>query len=260
MISLRDVSKTYHHSQTPAVNSISLILIPGELLSLVGESGCGKTTTLKMINRLIEPTSGEIEIDGRLISSYEPTLLRRSIGYVIQDFGLFPHYTVAENIAIVPRLESWPTDKTNRRVTELLEMVGLSTSDFRNKFPGELSGGQAQRVALARALAAEPKIMLMDEPFGALDPITRADTIEQFNRLRRELNLTVILVTHDMAEALILSDRIAIMKAGEVLACDRPAKLLTQQTVGYAADLLATPIKQAEMLRRIRTEGSADER
>jgi osmoprotectant transport system ATP-binding protein len=221
------------------------------LMVLLGESGCGKTTTLKMINRLIEPGSGTIRVTGEDIVRLDPVRLRRSIGYVFQEIGLFPHLSVMENIAVVPRLLGWSADRIRRRVDELLELIGLKPSEFRHRMPRELSGGQKQRVGLARALAAGPQIMLMDEPFGALDPITRAGVIEQFQKIQRDLDLTVVLVTHDMAEALILADRVAIMQNGEVLAVGTPAELLAQPGHAYVEQLLSTPKRQARQLAEI---------
>jgi len=221
------------------------------MLALVGESGCGKTSTLKMINRLVELTSGSITVNEQNIMNLDPVRLRRSIGYVIQSIGLFPHLTVEENIATVPKLMGWASDRIARRTEELLKLVGLNAMEFKKRRPGELSGGQQQRVGLARALASGPKIMLMDEPFGALDPITRSGVITEFSKIQEELSLTVILVTHDMAEALVLADRIAVMQAGTVVALGSPFHLLSNPGNAYAEELLSMPQHQAQMLNEI---------
>jgi len=251
MISVQAASKTYDGGLTWAVRDISFEVSAGRLLALVGESGCGKTSTLKMINRLVEPTSGTILVDGRDISKMDPVTLRRSIGYVIQEIGLFPHLSVEENIAVVPKLMGWSADRTRNRVEELLQLVGLEVGSYRNRRPEQLSGGQQQRVGLARALAAEPGIMLMDEPFGALDPITRAGMVDEFGRIQRDFSLTVVLVTHDMAEALILADMIAVMRDGAIVASGSPAELLSNPGHAYAAELLSMPQRQAIQLTRI---------
>jgi osmoprotectant transport system ATP-binding protein len=221
------------------------------MLALVGESGCGKTSTLKMINRLVELTSGLIMVNGQNIMNLDPVKLRRSIGYVIQDIGLFPHLTVEENIGTVPRLMGWSIDRIAERIEELLNLVGLNATEFQKRRPEELSGGQQQRVGLARALAAGPKIMLMDEPFGALDPITRAGVVEEFSKIQKDLSLTVILVTHDMAEALILADRIAVMQSGTIVALGSPSQLLSDPGNPYAEELLSMPQRQARLLNDI---------
>jgi osmoprotectant transport system ATP-binding protein len=202
---------------------VSLSIRSGEVVALVGRSGSGKTTLLRLINRLIEPDAGEVIVEGRPARAWDPIALRRQTGYVIQDAGLFPHMTVASNIAIVPRLLSWPDAKVDARVGELLTMVGLDAAGFRDRWPDELSGGERQRVGLARALAADPKLLLMDEPFGALDPITKSELHSEFRRLQAALGRTVVLVTHDMAEAFALADRVAILSDGHIVACDTPA-------------------------------------
>jgi osmoprotectant transport system ATP-binding protein len=251
MISLHGVSKSYDNGLTRAVDNVTFDVEPGRILVLLGESGCGKTTTLKMINRLIEPTSGNIEVDGKDIADLNPVSLRRSIGYVFQSIGLFPHMSVAENVGIVPDLLAWPASKINSRVDELLEIVGLDTEQFRGRQPKELSGGQKQRVGLARALAASPKIMLMDEPFGALDPITRAGIIDEFSKIQRRFELTTIMVTHDMSEALILADRLVIMKSGRIISSGSPAELMANPGHPYAEELLSAPRNQAEKISKI---------
>ena len=195
---------------------IDLQISSGETLMLLGRSGSGKTTCLKMINRLIAPTGGEIYVQGRALSQWDVIRLRRSIGYAIQDVGLFPHYSVRQNVALVPKLEEWERSRVEARVDEVLALVGLPPREFAGRYPNELSGGQRQRVGLARALAAEPPILLMDEPFGALDPITRAEIQMEFQKLQRRLRKTVVFVTHDVGEALLLGDRIALMDSGHL--------------------------------------------
>ncbi|HET9183870.1 MAG TPA: ATP-binding cassette domain-containing protein [Candidatus Angelobacter sp.] len=188
----------------------------GNILMLLGPSGSGKTTTLKLINGLLIATEGEVMVEGRPVRQWEITRLRRHIGYAIQEVGLFPHYTVGKNVALVPRLESWPPYKIQNRVQEVLQMVGLPAAEFAKRYPDELSGGQRQRVGLARALAADPPILLMDEPFGALDPLTRAELQKEFKQLQQRLRKTVVFVTHDVSEALLLGDRIALMESGRL--------------------------------------------
>jgi len=211
----------------------------GQTVALVGRSGSGKTTLLRLVNRLLDPDSGNVLVDGKSTRDWDPIALRRRTGYVIQDAGLFPHVTVADNIATVPRLLGWPADRVGTRVDELLSLVGLEPQVFRNRWPDELSGGQRQRAGLARALAADPPLLLMDEPFGALDPITKSELHAEFKRLQRTLlaphsdalrserrgggHRSVILVTHDMAEACALADQIAVLHEGELIACDTPA-------------------------------------
>jgi osmoprotectant transport system ATP-binding protein len=210
--------------ETKILDDLNLRISPGETLVLLGESGCGKTTTLKLINRLIEPTSGTILVEGKATTDWEPTSLRRRIGYVLQEAGLFPHFTVAENVALVPSLENWKETKINERTTELLELVGLSAQKFAARLPHELSGGQRQRVGVARALAANPNILLLDEPFGALDPVTRNNLQKEFRALVRELNKTAVCVTHDLREAMLLGTRIALMDKGKIVLIETPEK------------------------------------
>lgn len=214
-IEFRDVEYRLPSGQV-LLDGLNLQVRAGETLMLLGRSGSGKTTSLKMINRLIEPTAGEVLVDGRSVSQWDVIRLRRSIGYAIQEVGLFPHYTVRENVGLVPKLENWDQSTRRARVEEVLALVGLPAKEFAERFPSELSGGQRQRVGLARALAAEPPILLMDEPFGALDPITRAEVQLEFRKLQEELRKTVVFVTHDVAEALLLGDRIALMEAGRL--------------------------------------------
>jgi osmoprotectant transport system ATP-binding protein len=205
------------------LRDVSIAIAAGETVALVGRSGSGKTTLLRLVNRLSEPDAGEVIVNGRPTASWDPIELRRKIGYVIQDAGLFPHMTVGANIAILPRLLQWPAAKLAARVDELLTMVGLEPAVFRDRWPDELSGGQRQRVGLARALAADPPLLLMDEPFGALDPITKSELHLEFRRLQSTLQRAVVLVTHDMAEAFALADRVAVLHDGEIVICEVPA-------------------------------------
>ncbi len=199
------------------LSAINLSVRKGETLMLLGRSGSGKTTSLKLINRLLTATSGEVRVEGKPVTQWEATKLRRSIGYAIQDVGLFPHYTVRENVSLVPRLEHWDPKKISARVDEVLSLVGLPVAEFAQRYPHELSGGQRQRVGIARALAAEPPMLLMDEPFGALDPITRAELRREFKDLQEKLGKTIVFVTHDIGEALMLGDRIALLENGTLL-------------------------------------------
>lgn len=251
MIRLEGVSKTYRGSGHPAVRNLSLRVREQELLVLLGESGSGKTTTLKMINRLVEPSAGRVTVSGHDVLAMNPVLLRRQIGYVSQGIGLFPHYTVAENVAVVPRLLGWGEAEIAARIDELLVMVGLSPPEFRNRYPRQLSGGEVQRVGIARALAGRPGILLMDEPFGALDPLTRSDLQQQFKALQMQLGLTVVLVTHDVTEALLLADRIAVLKNGELVGEGEPARLLAEPGHLYVEALMSMPRRQARQLAQL---------
>jgi osmoprotectant transport system ATP-binding protein len=224
-IDFQDVSYT-PPAGTRLFDRFTLTIEPGQVVALVGRSGAGKTTLLRFVNRLAVPDSGRVLVDGRDTREWDPIRLRRSIGYVIQDVGLFPHMTIGDNIAIVPRLERWKPSKIEPRVRELLELVGLSPSTHADRFPDQLSGGQRQRVGVARALAADPGVLLMDEPFGALDPVTRVELQTEFRRIQDRLNKTIIIVTHDMAEALSLADRIAVLENGTVIAYDTPAAIV----------------------------------
>ena len=240
-VEFHQVSKFYGRPQTAgagagAVNNLSLVVRAGEICVLVGPSGCGKTTTLKMVNRLVEPSAGQVLIDGRNVASVEVTALRRRIGYVIQQIGLFPHQTVAENVATVPRLLGWPRERIRHRVDELLELIGLDPVRVRDRYPAQLSGGERQRVGVARAMAAEPPVMLMDEPFGAVDPIVRDRLQHEFLRLHRRLGTTVLFVTHDIDEAITMGDRVAVMQQGGHLAqYAPPAELLLQPASDFVA-------------------------
>jgi osmoprotectant transport system ATP-binding protein len=236
-IEFRNVSKVYPGG-TPAVDGVSFALPQGKTLALVGPSGCGKTTSLKMINRLTERTSGDILLNGGSISDVPVYDLRRSLGYVIQYVGLFPHMNVADNVAVVPRLLGWPAAKIDRRVDELLDLVGLPPAEYRTRRPRQLSGGQQQRVGVARALAADPPVLLMDEPFGALDPITRERLQDELLRIQKQLHKTIVIVTHDMDEAIRLADLVAVMKAGRLVQLGSPAEILARPVESSVADLL----------------------
>jgi osmoprotectant transport system ATP-binding protein len=207
---------------------LSLAIANGELLMLLGPSGSGKTTTLKLINGLLRASAGRVVVEGRSVADWDITQLRRHIGYAIQEVGLFPHYTVEKNVALVPRLERWSEEKIRSRVREVLQMVGLPAAEFAARYPDELSGGQRQRVGLARALAADPRILLMDEPFGALDPLTRAELQREFKQLQQRLRKTVVFVTHDVSEALLLGDRIALMESGRLHGTYMPQEFVTK--------------------------------
>ncbi|MEJ7849226.1 MAG: ATP-binding cassette domain-containing protein [Pyrinomonadaceae bacterium] len=204
------------------LDDLNLQIASGETLVLLGESGCGKTTTLKLINRLIEPTSGEVLVNGKPAADWNPIELRRQTGYVLQEGGLFPHFTVAENVALLPKLEDWDESKKLLRTSEMLDLVGLDAEKFKDRFPHELSGGQRQRVGVARALAADPDLLLLDEPFGALDAITRTNLQKEFAKLVRELGKTAVFVTHDLHEAMLLGSRIALMEKGKIVLLETP--------------------------------------
>jgi osmoprotectant transport system ATP-binding protein len=230
------VTKRYPGRAEPAVRELSLTVPAGDVCCLVGPSGGGKTTAMKMVNRLIDITEGDITIGGRSVRRLDTTELRRGIGYVIQQVGLFPHMSVADNVATVPRLLGWPKERIRARVDELLDLVELPAEDYRSRFPAQLSGGERQRVGLARALAADPPVMLMDEPFGALDPITRARLQHELLRIQGELQKTIMFVTHDIDEAILLGDRIAILRPGGVLAqYDTPEGILTRPVDDFVA-------------------------
>jgi osmoprotectant transport system ATP-binding protein len=238
MIELDDATKVFPGMDHPAVDRLSLSIPEGELVVFVGPSGCGKTTTLKMINRIVEPTSGTITVGGQDVFSRPAHLVRREIGYVIQQIGLFPHRTIERNIATVPRLLGWEADRTSARVDELMQLMDLDPS-MRSRYPGELSGGQRQRVGVARALAADPPVLLMDEPYGAVDPLVRTRLQDQLLDLQRELHKTIVFVTHDIDEAIRLGDRIAILNVGGKLEqFDTPEALLRDPANGFVEDFL----------------------
>lgn len=236
MIELKDVTKEY--GTVRAVERLSMKIEDGEICILLGKSGCGKSTTLRMINRLIAPTSGQILLDGKDINLYEVEKLRRGMGYVVQSVGLFPYMTVEKNISCVPRLLKWEKTKIQRRVEELLDLVGLDPGRYLRKYPSELSGGEAQRVGVARALAADPPIILMDEPFGAIDPINRNRLQNEFLKIQEELKKTVIFVTHDVEEALKLGDKIAIMDQGRLQSFSRPETILETENKQFVSEFL----------------------
>ena len=221
LVEFRNVSYTIDGARK-IIDALSLDIANGETLVLLGESGCGKTTTLRLVNRLLTPTAGAVMVEGKSTTDWDVIQLRRRTGYVIQEAGLFPHFTVAENVGLVPGLEGWDQKRIEQRVAELLELVGLSTREFADRYPRELSGGQRQRVGVARALAADPPLLLMDEPFGALDPLTRASLQKEFAELKSRLEKTVIFVTHDVREALMLGTRIALMEAGKIVLLEKP--------------------------------------
>jgi osmoprotectant transport system ATP-binding protein len=253
-ISYRHVSKSF--GRLKAVDDVSLDVAEGAFLAVVGGSGSGKTTLLRLANRLIEADAGRIEVAGEDIGSVDPVALRRRIGYVFQSGGLFPHLSVADNIGITPKLLGTPREQIAARVDELLELVQLDRAAHRDRLPEALSGGQRQRVGVARALAARPKIVLMDEPFGALDPLTRDALGDDYRALHRKLGLTTVMITHDMTEAILLADRIAVMRGGRLLAQGTPAELADSGDA-YVLELLRTPRRQAERLGALLPTGGA---
>jgi osmoprotectant transport system ATP-binding protein len=241
MIELEGLGKRYPGQSAPAVDALDLTIAEGEIVILVGPSGCGKTTTLKMINRIIEPTSGTIRLQGEDVTRADPDQLRRRIGYVIQQVGLFPHQTIGRNITTVPRLLGWPRKRIEERLDELLHLVGMDPATYRDRFPKELSGGQRQRVGVARALAADPPVMLMDEPFGALDPISRERLQNEFLRLQREIRKTIVFVTHDIDEAVKMGDRIAILREGSAVAqYDTPETVLAAPADDFVREFIGS--------------------
>jgi osmoprotectant transport system ATP-binding protein len=248
-IHFQGVSK--RHGETWAVRDVTLEIAKGELVAIVGESGSGKTTLLKMVNRLHAPDGGTVLVDGRDVAREDPVALRRTIGYVIQQVGLLPHLTVGDNVGTVPRLLGWPREQIAARTDELLDLVGLPAKTYRDRFPDQLSGGQRQRVGVARALAARTKIILLDEPFGALDPITRTALHDEIRKIHHDLGLTSIMVTHDMVEALTLADRIAVMLRGELVQVATPHDLMTSPAHEYVTRLVAMARTHGEHLREI---------
>ena len=226
LVEFRDVSFSHAAASAAVISHLSFTVQQGETLVLLGKSGCGKTTTLKLINRLLSPTSGQVMVENKSTTEWDPIRLRRRTGYVIQEGGLFPHFTVERNVGLVPALERWDDARIKKRVDELLSLVGLEPNEFADRYPGELSGGQRQRVGVARALAAEPPLLLLDEPFGALDPLTRASLQREFRDLNRRLSKTAVFVTHDVREALLLGSRIGLMDKGQLLLLESPADFL----------------------------------
>lgn len=247
MIVFEGVSK--FHGNRAAVEDLSFTVPEGEICALVGPSGSGKSTTLRLVNRLIEPDTGRITLGRTDIASLEPVALRRRIGYVIQSIGLFPHWTVARNVATVPVLLGWPRDRIRARVDELLDLVGLDPAEFGGRHPHELSGGQQQRVGVARALAADPEVLLMDEPFGALDPVTRDEIQTELQRIQTATGKTIVIVTHDVDEAIRLAHRIAILRDGRLVQIDRPAALLARPADDFVREFVGGPLAGLRMLR-----------
>jgi osmoprotectant transport system ATP-binding protein len=256
LIAFAHVGKSFDGGRVKAVDDVSLEVTEGEFLAIVGASGSGKTTLLRLANRLIETDSGRITVEGEDVRAVDPVLLRRRIGYVFQSGGLFPHMSVADNIAITPKLLGTPAREISARVDELLDLVRLDRAAFRDRFPHELSGGQRQRVGVARALAARSRIVLMDEPFGALDPLTRDALGDDYRALHRKLGLTTVMITHDMTEAILLADRIAVMREGRLLAEGTPSALSTNDDA-YVGELLRTPRRQAERLKVLQPRDGA---
>jgi osmoprotectant transport system ATP-binding protein len=247
-IAFSHVGKSFDGGRVKAVDDVSLEIAEGEFLAIVGGSGSGKTTLLRLANRLIDADTGSVRIESEDVRGADPVSLRRRIGYVFQSGGLFPHMSVAANIGITPRLKGAPTAEIASRVDELLDLVRLDRAQYRDRFPHELSGGQRQRVGVARALAARPKIVLMDEPFGALDPLTRDALGDDYRALHKKLGLTTVMITHDMTEAILLADRVAVMHAGRLLAQGTPTEL-SESSDAYVGELLRTPRRQAARLK-----------
>jgi osmoprotectant transport system ATP-binding protein len=244
LVEFCDVSFSHVGASAAVISHLTFSVQQGETLVLLGESGCGKTTTLKLINRLLLPTSGQVMVENSSTTEWDPIRLRRRTGYVIQEGGLFPHFTVERNVGLVPALESWDDTRIKTRVNELLSLVGLEPNEFADRYPGELSGGQRQRVGVARALAAEPPLLLLDEPFGALDPLTRASLQRQFAELTRRLNKTAVFVTHDVREALLLGSRIGLMHEGHLLLLETPENFLkskNERALAYLETLALVP-------------------
>ncbi len=243
-IEYRDVVKKYKGNAGYSVDHVSCEIAEGEFITILGSSGCGKTTLLKMTNRLIDPTEGQIVLFGEDISTVDPVVVRRRMGYVIQQVGLFPHMTIEENIGIIPKLEKWDKDRIDRRVTELLEMVELDPKEYRKRYPSQLSGGQQQRIGLARALVTDPKIMLLDEPFGAIDAITRMNLQNALKKLHEGTNKTFLLVTHDINEAFKLGNRVMIMNEGKLLQFDTPENIVKYPADDFVKTLIQSAREQ----------------
>ncbi|MGW0574584.1 betaine/proline/choline family ABC transporter ATP-binding protein [Streptomyces sp. NPDC002920] len=256
-IELENLTKRYPGSAQPSVDNVNMEIKAGETVVLVGPSGCGKSTTLKMINRLIEPSGGRIRIDGEDVTDIDPVRLRRKVGYAIQSCGLFPHMTVAQNIALVPRMTGWPKARIRDRVEEMLDLVGLDPGEFRDRYPRRLSGGQQQRVGVARALAADPPVLLMDEPFGAVDPITRDHLQDELIRLQHELRKTIVFVTHDFDEAIKLADRIVVLRERSHIAqFDTPEAILTSPADDFVSGFVGAGAALKRLnLTRVRDVG-----
>jgi osmoprotectant transport system ATP-binding protein len=240
VIEIHGLVKLFPGAARPAIDHLTMTVPEGEVCVLIGPSGCGKTTTMRVINRMIDPDGGMVRVAGRDIMSVDPVELRRSIGYVIQQIGLFPHWSIAQNIATVPRLLGWDDARIGKRVDELLSLVGMEPHAYRDRYPRELSGGQRQRIGVARALAADPPVMLMDEPFGAIDPITRARLQDEFLRILRSLRKTIVFVTHDIDEALKMGDRIAIMRDGALVQYDTPEAILAQPADAFVSSFVGS--------------------
>jgi osmoprotectant transport system ATP-binding protein len=259
-ISFEDVSKRYNETARPALDRVSLEVAQGEFIAIVGQSGSGKSTLLSMINRLTDPSGGVVRFDGEDVRELDPIALRRRIGYVFQDIGLFPHLTLAENIAIVPKLLGWDEKKQVVRADELLELVQLPPEQYRNRLPRELSGGQRQRVGVARAIAAAPRVVLMDEPFGALDLRTRDALTRDYRKLHDQFHLTTVMITHDVIEAVLLADRIAVMQDGRLLGLGTPKELMGDPQNEQVRALMDMPRRQAERLTRLMRDGGSEDR
>ena len=251
MIEIRGLVKQFAGAAQPAVDHLTLTIPEGEVCVLIGPSGCGKTTTMRIINRMIEPDAGSVRVAGRDVMQTDPVSLRRSIGYVIQQVGLFPHWSIADNIATVPKLLGWDDARIAARVDELLALVGMEPATYRDRYPRELSGGQKQRVGVARALAADPPVMLMDEPFGAIDPITRARLQDEFLRILRGLKKTIVFVTHDIDEAIKMGDRIAILRDGALVQYATPEAILARPADAFVESFVGTDraLKRLALIR-----------
>ena len=244
MIEYEKINKSYQ-AGSYAVSDFNLSIAQGELLAIIGPSGCGKTTVLKMLNRLTDPTDGRILLHGQNIRALDPIALRRRMGYVIQQVGLFPHMTVAENITVVPDILGWPAAKKHSRAIELLELIDMNPADFLHRYPHQLSGGQQQRIGVLRALAADPEVILMDEPFGAVDPLTRTKLQQELKTLHSRLHKTILLVTHDIDEAFLLADRILLMRDGRIVQLGTPSELMERPTVPFVSEYIGAMRRKA---------------